>query len=58
MGHFGRAAPLIALGGARAEQADPAGRFHLAATPDGDIDVVKGTDRRAEVLRHPTPRVS
>ena len=31
---------------ARAEQADPGGRFVLAGTPDGDVDVIKDDQRQ------------
>ena len=38
---FGSHSTYPLLAGARAEQADPGGRFLLADAPDGDIDVVK-----------------
>ncbi|HEX8005301.1 MAG TPA: arylamine N-acetyltransferase [Trebonia sp.] len=38
---FGSHSTYPLLADARAEQADPGGRFLLADTPDGDIDVVK-----------------
>ncbi len=38
---FGSHSTYPLLADARAEQADPGGRFLLAGTPDGDVDVVK-----------------
>ncbi len=38
---FGSHSTYPVLADARAEQAEPGGRFLLAGTPDGDIDVIK-----------------
>jgi N-hydroxyarylamine O-acetyltransferase len=38
---FGSHSTYPLLADARAEQAEPGGRFLLAGTPDGDIDVIK-----------------